>query len=72
MIRDLTENEINALSATANLWASFLILPQICEDDTTEFRHHLHALQNIIFSRPTFEAFKKSDRYENHNINNIG
>jgi hypothetical protein len=39
------------LKLTAKLWNSFRLLKEIHEDDTRDFRFHIHAIQNIIMSR---------------------
>lgn len=31
-------------------------LPEVHPSDSDEFRHHLHALQNILLARPATEA----------------
>lgn len=47
----MTEQEKEIIKATADLWNSFIKLPVIHPDDNNDFRFHLHALQNMIFSR---------------------
>lgn len=47
----MTTLELKALEATKEAWNAFLDLPVIHPDDQDDFRHHIHALQNIILAR---------------------
>jgi len=49
----LTPNEQAVLEHLAAAWNAFLILPPSHPDDVVEFRHGLHALQNIVLARST-------------------
>ena len=42
-----------ALEKTAELWNAFMNIPltEMHLDDTNDFRHHLHALQNILYTQ---------------------
>jgi hypothetical protein len=59
-----------ALKKTAELWNAFMDIPltEVHSDDTNDFRHHLHALQNILYAQlyknqdPVFKVeFHSSD-----------
>ena len=54
-MRELTEEELDALNSLCDAWEKFLELPIIRPDHQTEFRHNLHILQRIIMSRPVSE-----------------
>ncbi|MCA9367572.1 hypothetical protein KC887_04925 [Candidatus Kaiserbacteria bacterium] len=56
----LTEGERAAFELSGDLWNAFIALPVLHTSDTDEFRAHIHALQNIIMSRPVM-------RYEGRN-----
>lgn len=47
----LSEQELKCLDISKDLWNEYNKLEEVHEDDAPEFRHHLHALQNIILSR---------------------
>lgn len=47
----MTTLEIKAIEATKEVWNAFLQLPEMHPDDQNDFRHHIHALQNIILAR---------------------
>ncbi|CAH56644.1 DNA ligase [Flavobacterium phage 11b] len=42
-----------ALEKSAELWNSFMDIPltEMHPDDTNDFRNHLHALQNILYTQ---------------------
>jgi hypothetical protein len=42
-----------ALKKSAELWNAFIDIPlsEMHADDTNDFRHHLHALQNILYTQ---------------------
>jgi hypothetical protein len=42
-----------ALEKSAELWNAFINIPliEMHTDDTNDFRHHLHALQNILYTQ---------------------
>lgn len=52
----MTRQELAALDALVAAWNSFMALPQEHPDDTTEFRHLIHAAQEKIMARPTRRA----------------
>jgi hypothetical protein len=58
-MRELTDDEHAAIAALAAAWNAFLTLPSLHPDDTDEFRHGVHALQNIVLSRPALEALNR-------------
>jgi hypothetical protein len=47
----MTEKELIALHLTKDLWKAFVVLPVQHPDDLTEFRIHIHAIQNMILAR---------------------
>ena len=55
----MTEDEEKALHALVVAWNLFVALPVEHPDDTTEFRHGIHALQDKILSRPTRREISK-------------
>jgi hypothetical protein len=54
----MDEAEKRVLDLSGDLWNRFLQLPVQHPDDQNEFRHHLHALQNIILARPAHRGLK--------------
>ncbi len=48
----LTEAEEGVLLSLVVVWSQFLDLPEVHPDDVSEFRFHIHALQNMIMARP--------------------
>jgi len=56
----LTEREQRVMDALVAAWNAYLELPIQHSDDTTEFRHGIHRLQEKIFARPARK--KMSDR----------
>jgi len=48
----LEEKESVVLANTVTLWNSFLECDSLHPDDVNDFRFHIHALQNLILSRP--------------------
>ena len=49
-----------ALKKSAELWNAFIDIPltEMHSDDTNDFRHHLHALQNILYT----QLYKNQER----------
>lgn len=47
----MTDKEIRVLELTRDAWNAFMELSVQSQDDTQEFRFHVHALQNIILAR---------------------
>lgn len=45
-------------------WNEFAKLPELHKDDTLDFRHHIHALQRIIFSRPLLKVLNGQSDYK--------
>lgn len=47
------EKQKQVLNITAELWNKYLEIPKEDkhQDDDNDFRHHLHALQNILFTQ---------------------
>lgn len=58
-MRGLTEEELSALRLSRRLADAVFDLPVIHPADNGEFVHHLHAIQNILHSRPSVEEFRK-------------
>lgn len=48
----MTEAERATVTALGLVWDMFLSLPNEHADDTTEFRHGIHALQRMVLARP--------------------
>lgn len=47
----MTKQEKDILNLTGELWNKFLALPVMHDDDVPDVRHHIHAIQNIIYAR---------------------
>lgn len=47
------EPQEEVLKISAELWNKFLEIPQqeLHLDDNNDFRHHLHAIQNIMYTQ---------------------
>lgn len=56
----MTEQEKLVLDKLVEAWNAFLLLDVEHPDDTAEFRYGIHALQNMILSRPTRREVNKS------------
>lgn len=56
-----TEQENKVSDKLIEAWNEFVKLPELHKDDTLDFRHHLHALQRIVFSRPIIKGFNQSE-----------
>ncbi len=50
--RNLTNEEAQVIATLSDAWNKFLDLPLVGQDDTAEFRHGIHALQEKVMSRP--------------------
>jgi hypothetical protein len=48
----MTAAEMALVEQLGHCWNAFLSLPVEHADDTTEFRHGIHALQHMILARP--------------------
>ena len=57
------EKQEAALEKTTELWNAFLDIAktEMHPDDTNDFRHHLHALQNILYT----QMYKKENSKDN-------
>lgn len=55
------------LNITADLWNAFLELKVMHNDDQEDFRFHLHALQNIIYSRIGYHVLNAKENHESRN-----
>ena len=60
-MRDLTEQEMELIIQTREIWNNFLELPQIHPDHNQEFRYAVHNLQRIIMCRPVGEYLRSVD-----------
>lgn len=58
-MRELNENEKAVLECLVKAWNIMLKLEKIHPQDQREFATNIHALQNIIMSRPTVEVRNK-------------
>jgi hypothetical protein len=48
----MNEDEKVVMQAIVNVWNAFItLLPPIHKDETTDFRYHIHRLQDIVASR---------------------
>ena len=54
----MTPDEKAVLDALAEAWNRFRDLPVAHDDDTSEFRSGIHALQDKIAARPTWRALR--------------
>lgn len=55
----LLKKEQMVLDALAIAWNEFVGLEVLNDDDLGEFRHGIHALQNMVMSRPVRAALKR-------------
>jgi hypothetical protein len=53
----MTENRV--LDRLVDAWNTFVALPREHDDDIDEFRHGIHALQNMVLSRPVRRRLNK-------------
>ena len=58
----MTDDETEALNLLADAWNVFVNLPVEHNDDTTEFRHGIHALQHLLMARPTRRAMMEKHK----------
>lgn len=67
----MTEQELDVLEKSRELWDEFLKLPVIHPDDQNEFRLHLHAIQNIVMARTAMKAmsYKMNERWGGEPLN---
>lgn len=59
-MRELNKNEKAVLECLIKAWNVMLKLEEIHPRDQREFATNIHALQNIIMSRPVVEARNKN------------
>lgn len=57
----LTPAEEDVLKKTMDLWNAILQLPEDHHDDVKDFRFHVHAIQNLVASRPVFRDMLITD-----------
>jgi hypothetical protein len=55
----LTDRERKVVMKLIDAWNAFRDLPEVHADDTTEFRHGIHRLQEKVLARPTRRDFDK-------------
>lgn len=55
----LLPKEQAVLDALAKAWNEFVGLDVLNDDDLAEFRHGIHALQNMVMARPVRVAMKR-------------
>lgn len=58
-MRDLTHDEAEVGEILGEAWNRFALLPVVHPSDRAEFVHHLHALQNIVLSRPAMDELRR-------------
>ena len=58
---DNSKDEENVLLRLGFAWDGYLKLPWSCQDDQDDFRHHIHACQNIVLARLGKRALEASD-----------
>lgn len=54
-MRDLTSEETTVINLLLQAWNIFATLPVVYLKDGEEFRHAIHAAQNIVLARPAIE-----------------
>lgn len=57
----MTEQERVVIDRLVDAWNAFLLLPEEHDDDTDEFRHCIHRLQEKVMSRPIRRTLKGYD-----------
>jgi len=61
------------LDKSRELWDEFMKIPQsqMHPDDTNDFRHHLHALQNIMYAQKYLKKKQVVFEIKGSDLNNI-
>lgn len=61
------------LDKSGELWDEFMKIPQsqMHPDDTNDFRHHLHALQNIMYAQKYLKEKQVVFEIKGSDLNNI-
>jgi BarA-like signal transduction histidine kinase len=62
--RNLTADEKRIIQSLSVIWNLFLKLPEIHPSDADEFMQAIHAAQNIVLSRPSFEWLNTNNTVE--------
>jgi len=64
----MMDKQDETLEKTAELWNSFLDIPinEKHPDDVNDFRFHIHALQNILFTQKYKKSQITKDDETNH------
>lgn len=57
----MTREEKDVIQELVQAWNAFLLLPVMHPDDTTEFRHLIHACQDKILSRVGRRAWERNN-----------
>jgi hypothetical protein len=57
----MTDQEKEILRITGDLWNKFTRLPVMHPDDQDDVRFHIHAIQNIIYSREGMRSVEKEN-----------
>lgn len=57
----MTQQEQQVMDISADLWNAFLGLEELHQDNTTDFRFHIHALQAIVASRDFIKQQKHGE-----------
>lgn len=57
-IRDFTDEEIEVVEAAGTVASLAAALPVLHADDLDELCFHVHAIQNMIYARPTYQSYK--------------
>lgn len=65
----ITQQEAYVNIKICEAWDGFLKLPDLHPDDTEEFRHHIHALQHMIFARQALVEYNTQFKEENNGRN---
>lgn len=67
----LTEKEKRLFNALGDDFVLFCELLEVHPSDKPEFAFHIHALQNIVLSRPTLAAIKEESLSEKSETNKL-
>ncbi len=62
MEKKLTPEETKVIDHTVALWNALILLPVEHGDDIGEARGHIHAIQNMIASRPVWRELNNVQR----------
>lgn len=60
----ITTEEKDVLDITVDIFNKFQIMPQLHPDDLTDFKYHVHAIQNLILCRSAYRVLHNLETKE--------